>query len=87
MWKLHSANPEHWVPIATVSSFKRMKEYLTARGLPWIANALRAASTQLEVDEKGENVRRKTEVREPKSIDERSIYAVSLPYSPCVNCH
>ena len=27
MWKLHSQTPEHWIPIATVASFKRMREF------------------------------------------------------------
>lgn len=75
MWTLHTANAEHWVPIATVASFKRMREYKDM-GLPWVVNSLRA-STELEVDEAGVNVRRRTEVREPKGQFERSVYAVS----------
>ena len=61
--------------IATVASFKRMREYKDM-GLPWVVNSLRA-STELEVDEAGVNVRRRTEVREPKGQFERSVYAVS----------
>jgi lupus La protein len=75
MWTLHTANEEHWVPIKTVSSFKRMREY-AAKGHDWIVKALRT-SEELEVDEAGENARRRTEVQPPKGQFERSIYAVS----------
>ncbi|TFY80739.1 hypothetical protein EWM64_g3278, partial [Hericium alpestre] len=73
MWTLHTANPEHWVPISTVASFKRMREF-TSKGLPWVVDALRA-SEELEVDEEGKNVRRRHEVQEPKGQFDRSIYA------------
>lgn len=75
MWTLHTANPEHWVPIKTVSSFKRMRDHI-AQGDDLILRALRG-STELEVDEAGENVRRRTEVAPPKGQFERSVYAVS----------
>lgn len=84
MWGLHTANEEHWVPISTVSSFKRMKEYTTL-GVEGIAKALREHSEDLEVDEEGANVRRKYPVQEPKGQFERSVYAVSyldLPLTP-----
>lgn len=73
MWSLHTANAEHWVPIKTVSSFKRMREYVS-NGHDWIVKALRT-SEELEVDEASENVRRRTEVQQPKGQFERSIYA------------
>ena len=76
MWGLHSANDDHWVPLATVTSFKRMKEFQTF-GQEWIVNAIRQLSTLLEADESGANVRRKTQVQEPKGQHERSVYAVS----------
>lgn len=79
MWGLHSANDDHWVPLATVTSFKRMKEFQTF-GQDWIVAAIRKLSTFLEVDESGSNVRRTTEVQEPKGQHERSVYAVS-PFS------
>ena len=82
MWTLHTANPEHWVPIKTVASFKRMREFQDL-GLEWITQALRL-SEELEIDASGTNVRRKTEVQEPKGQFERSIYAVShRTYSVC----
>ena len=74
MWTLHTANAEHWVPISTVASFKRMREF-QGEGNDWLVDALRA-STELEVDEAGANVRRRTEVQPPKGQFERSVYAV-----------
>ncbi|KAG0694602.1 hypothetical protein DFH29DRAFT_311889 [Suillus ampliporus] len=73
MWSLHTATAEHWVPIKTVSSFKRMREY-ASNGHDWIVKALRT-SEELEVDEAGENARRRTEVQPPKGQFERSVYA------------
>ncbi|TFY55179.1 hypothetical protein EVJ58_g8410, partial [Rhodofomes roseus] len=73
MWTLHTANPEHWVPVSTVASFKRMRDW-QKHGIPWITNALRM-STELEVSEDGTKVRRRTEVQPPKDQFERSIYA------------
>jgi lupus La protein len=77
MWTLHTANPEHWVPLSTVASFKRMRPF-SALGIPWLASALRKCSQELEIDESGEMIRRKSEVVEPKGAWERSIYAVSV---------
>ncbi|KLO15596.1 hypothetical protein SCHPADRAFT_902232 [Schizopora paradoxa] len=73
MWTLHTTNDEHWVPIETVASFKRMREYKTF-GTPWIVEALKT-SDQLEVDESNTKLRRRSEVQEPKGQFERSIYA------------
>ncbi|KAE9389442.1 hypothetical protein BT96DRAFT_866347 [Gymnopus androsaceus JB14] len=75
MWQLHSKTPEHWVSIEAVASFKRMRQYSQGEnGLKWVADALRE-SEYLEVDETGINVRRKTEVKEPKGQFDRSVYA------------
>ena len=74
MWTLHTANAEHWVPVQTVTSFKRMREFQPL-GKEWIVGALRT-SEELEVDEAGENIRRRTEVQPPKGQFERSVYAV-----------
>jgi lupus La protein len=74
MWSLHTANEGHWVPITTVASFKRMRDY-KSRGTEWIVEALKS-SEELEVDEAGLNVRRKKEVKEPKDQFSRSVYAV-----------
>ena len=77
---LHTKDPEHWVPLETVASFKRMRDY-KPHGLPWLVSTLRSHSTDLEVDESGTKVRRTTEVQEPKGQFERSIYAVCFPHS------
>ena len=74
MWTLYTKDPDHWVPVDTVASFKRMREF-NANGQEWIANALRL-SDFLEVDETGTKVRRRTEVQEPKDSFKRSVYAV-----------
>ncbi|TFY56653.1 hypothetical protein EVG20_g8848, partial [Dentipellis fragilis] len=73
MWTLHTKNEDHWVPIETVASFKRMREF-SDNGVQWVTDALRT-STELEVDADGKNVRRTTEVQEPKGQFDRSIYA------------
>lgn len=85
MWGLHSANDDHWVPLATVTSFKRMKEFQMF-GQDWIISAMRKLSTLLEVDASGVNVRRTTQVQEPKGQNERSVYAVgasAITSPPC----
>ncbi|KAH9993373.1 hypothetical protein BJV77DRAFT_1067241 [Russula vinacea] len=76
MWSLHTANDEHWVPIATIASFKRMRDF-QLRGVEWVAGVLRT-SVELEVSEDGTKVRRRTEVQEPKGAFERSVYAKGL---------
>ncbi|KAF9461375.1 hypothetical protein BDZ94DRAFT_818214 [Collybia nuda] len=77
MWTLYTKDPEHWVPVQTVSSFKRMREF-ASQGVEWVAKALRL-SEELEVDETGTKVRRRSEVQEPKGQFERSVYAKGFP--------
>ena len=79
MWTLHSKEPDHWVPIETVASFKRMREFQPL-GLEWLVDALKL-SDFLEVDETKTKLRRSTEVTEPKDQFQRSIYAVGF-YPP-----
>lgn len=79
MWTLHTADADHWVPIKTVSSFKRMRDH-AANGHEFILRALKT-STELEVDDKGENVRRMTDVQKPRDQFERSVYAVRCSLS------
>ncbi|KAF8816897.1 hypothetical protein BYT27DRAFT_7127119 [Phlegmacium glaucopus] len=73
MWTLYSKDPEHWIPVQTVASFKRMRQF-SSHGLEWVTNALRLSGV-LEVDETGTKVRRITEPQQPKNQFERSIYA------------
>lgn len=77
MWTLYSKDPDHWVPIETIASFKRMREF-EPLGVEWVAEALKL-SDFLEVDGTKTKVRRKTEVTEPKDQFQRSIYAVRRP--------
>ena len=74
MWTLYMKDPEHWIPIQTVASFKRMRQF-GSHGLEWVTNALRL-SDFLQVDETGTKVRRTTEPQPPKNQFERSVYAV-----------
>jgi lupus La protein len=74
MWTLYTKDLEHWIPIQTVVSFKRMQDY-KSMGDEWVMKALRL-SEELEVDESGTKVRRHSEFQEPKGQFERSIYAV-----------
>ncbi|QRV99428.1 La domain-containing protein [Ceratobasidium sp. AG-Ba] len=78
MWKLHTSTPEHWVPIATVASFKRMREF-QPKGADWLLSVLKKSDGLLEVDESGLKVRRAREIVEPKDQFERSIYAKGFP--------
>ncbi|EEB05197.1 hypothetical protein SJAG_00195 [Schizosaccharomyces japonicus yFS275] len=66
-----------WVPIAVIAAFKRMKRF---QPLEKVVGALRKSKELLEVDEKGENVRRKVPLLPPTKtgagpILERSVYA------------
>ena len=76
MWTLYMKDPEHWVPIQTVASFKRMRQF-SSHGIEWVASALRLSDC-LQVDETGTKVRRTTEPQPPKNQYERSVYAVRI---------
>lgn len=52
-----------------------MRDHLH-RGIPWIAQALRQSDGLLEVDEKGEKVRRAKELKAPTDAFGRSAYVV-----------
>lgn len=80
MWTLHSKNDDHWIPIATLAGFKRMREYNTKYGIPWIAETLRGSEELLEVDEAGANVRRAIELKPPGMTQfDNSAYAKGFP--------
>jgi len=78
LWTLHDKAPSHWIPIQTMAGFNRMRQF-QKHGSEWLVEALRA-SKMLEVDEKGEHVRRTTPLvqRARESVEARSIYAVSM---------
>ncbi|KZT59572.1 hypothetical protein CALCODRAFT_481462 [Calocera cornea HHB12733] len=72
-------NPEHWVSVGTIASFKRMRDYTAAKGTSYVSEALKA-STLLELSEDGEKVRRKVpledlEHRGGHDAFARSVYA------------
>ncbi|KAJ2935300.1 hypothetical protein H1R20_g1794, partial [Candolleomyces eurysporus] len=77
MWTLYSKDPEHWIPISTIASFKRIREN-TLHGSEWLVSAL-CSSTFLEVNSTGDKVRQTTEVKEPKDAFERSVYTNGFP--------
>ncbi|KAJ2932157.1 hypothetical protein H1R20_g4923, partial [Candolleomyces eurysporus] len=72
-WTLYSKDPEHWIPISTIVSFKRMREY-ASHSSEWLVSALRS-STFLEVNSIANKVCRTNEVKEPKDAIKRSVYA------------
>lgn len=76
MWTLYSKRTDHYIPIKTIASFKRMRQY-SEYGYQWLVDTLRK-SESLEVDPSGELVRRTTEPKETTIADafERSVYAV-----------
>ncbi|KAJ1300664.1 hypothetical protein OPQ81_002312 [Rhizoctonia solani] len=78
MWKLHTQTEEHWIPIATVASFKRMREF-EPKGTEWLLAVLRTSDGLIEVDETGTKVRRAKELTQPKDQFERSVYAKGFP--------
>lgn len=80
LWTATQKDPEGWVPIALVSSFKRMKEYLP-KGVPWISTVLRRSESLLAVSDDGKKVRRIPELRPPVDAFGRSIYAVCARHS------
>ena len=91
MWTLHTANDEHWVPISTVASFKRMRALQlptstttpsstttpvkSSIDLPWLASQLRSKSTLVEVDSSGTQIRPKKDPSPPVDVFDRSVYA------------
>ncbi|GJE86330.1 La protein -like protein [Phanerochaete sordida] len=76
MWDLYTANPEHWVPIATIANFARMREFLP-QGPEWLVDVLKGAPS-LEVDETNTFVRRKTEVTQLKDQVQRTVYVTGF---------
>jgi lupus La protein len=68
-------DPQGFVSIETIASFKKMKELTTD-----IKEIIKAIHTSdfVEVDKEEKNVRRSTPLPENSKQDDRSIYAVSL---------
>lgn len=79
MWELHNKTEEHWVPLAIIVGFKRMRKYGDL-GVDWVATCLHD-SNQLELktndaEAKTYQIRRKHPLTEPPDDFDRSIYAV-----------
>ncbi|KAG8826155.1 hypothetical protein FRC17_008356 [Serendipita sp. 399] len=79
LWGIYDKTNEHWIPIKQMATFKRMREF-EEFGHEWLVDALRR-STKLEVEEKGENIRRTDSLveRPRESVEERSVYAKNFP--------
>ncbi|KAJ9473904.1 La protein-like protein [Pseudozyma hubeiensis] len=75
LFTLTRKDPEGWVPIATIASFKRMRAIKELLGLDGIATVLRGSKELLDVSEDGANVRRRKELVPVKDAFDRSVYA------------
>lgn len=75
LFTLTRKDPEGWVPIATIASFKRMRTIKELLGLEGIAEALKASKELLDVSEDGTKVRRRKELVPVKDTFDRSVYA------------
>lgn len=81
-FSLTACNKEGWVPIKTIMTFKRMREF-EIRGTPFVALALREAAAAegndplVAISEDGENVRRKRPLEPNTTAWSRSVYVVS----------
>ena len=78
MWSMYNKTPEHWVPLSTITSFKRMREHTAALGgVAGVADAIRKYAPDLKLNDAGDQVTRATELKqEDNSAMGRSIYAV-----------
>jgi lupus La protein len=81
-FSLTVCNPEGWVPIKTIMTFKRMSEFQPL-GVPFVAYGLRQAALAegkdplVAISEDGENVRRKRPLEPSSTAWGRSVYVVS----------
>ncbi|KAI8994885.1 hypothetical protein BDB01DRAFT_831827 [Pilobolus umbonatus] len=77
LWTLHSKNKDHWIPLKTIASFKKMQ--LICDDIKTVTDALKEEETEfIELSEDGENIRRKGEVVEKDHI-RPSIHVGGLP--------
>ena len=81
-FSLTACNKEGWVPIKTIMTFKRMREF-EIRGVAFVTLALREAAAAegndplIAISEDGENVRRKRPLEPNTTAWSRSVYVVS----------
>ncbi|KAG5456519.1 MAG: hypothetical protein BJ554DRAFT_3720 [Olpidium bornovanus] len=71
LFNQYEADPEHWIPIDLICTFKRMRRW-TERAE--IVEALRESPSLLEVNEDNSKVRRKTPLVQTFGGMERSVY-------------
>lgn len=80
-FSLTACNEQGWVPIKTILTFKRMREF-QAFGVPVVAEALRKTAAAegsdalVAVSEDGANVRRARPLEPVTDAWERSVYVV-----------
>ncbi len=79
LFTLTRKDPEGWVPIATIASFKRMRTIKELLGLDGIAEVLRTSKELLDVSEDGANVRRRKELVPVKDAFDRSGLRQGIP--------
>ena len=79
LFTLTRKDPEGWVPIETLASFKRMRPMREVLNTQEMAEALRKSEALLEVDAEGLRVRRKAELKPVTDAHTRSIYAKGFP--------
>lgn len=79
LFTLTRKDPEGWVPIETLASFKRMRPMREVLNTQEMAEALRKSESLLEVDAEGLRVRRKAELKPVTDAHTRSIYAKGFP--------
>lgn len=79
LFTLTRKDPEGWVPIETLASFKRMRPMREVLSTQEMAESLRMSESLLEVDAEGLRVRRKAELKPVSDAHTRSIYAKGFP--------
>ncbi|KDQ18786.1 hypothetical protein BOTBODRAFT_63004 [Botryobasidium botryosum FD-172 SS1] len=77
-WHLYLADKaEHWIPIDKFAALRNFEEF-ASRGTEWFAEVLRKSETLLEVDERGERVRRRARILHQVGQLECSVYAAGF---------
>lgn len=74
LWTLTLKNPDGYVPLSTVASFKRMRDHTTAYGIPFIVEAVKELAQEIELDETQAMVRRKRALEKDHTAWERTVY-------------
>ena len=78
LFTLSRKDPEGWVPIATLTSFKRMRTIKDQLGMDKVVAILRS-SEEIKVNSEGDKVRRARPLVPQKDQFERSVYVKGFP--------